>query len=108
MANGGNFGENGSGDDEEDEGRNLKSQQQRRKPGEKAPDYYANVGDAIRTLRKELPFMFQEDLSYGIYREDIVLTFREWSLHGVENYKQVRLQLFLFYMMYAATCTARN
>ena len=26
-------------------------------------DYYANVGDAIRTLREETPFLFQRDLS---------------------------------------------
>jgi len=26
-------------------------------------DYYANVGDAIRTLRDETPYLFQQDLS---------------------------------------------
>lgn len=31
--------------------------------GEKSPDYYANVGDAIRTLREDIPSMFQQDLN---------------------------------------------
>lgn len=32
-------------------------------PGEKSPDYYANVGDAIRTLREDIPLLFKEDLN---------------------------------------------
>ena len=30
---------------------------------QKQEDYYANVGDAIRTLRDETPYLFQQDLS---------------------------------------------
>lgn len=29
----------------------------------KQEEYYANVGDAIRTLREETPFLFQQDLT---------------------------------------------
>lgn len=32
-------------------------------PGEKSPDYYANVGDAIRTLREDIPRLFEQDLN---------------------------------------------
>lgn len=32
-------------------------------PGEKSPDYYANVGDAIRTLRDDIPDLFTQDLN---------------------------------------------
>jgi hypothetical protein len=31
--------------------------------GEKSPDYYANVGDAIRTLREDIPRLFEQDLN---------------------------------------------
>jgi hypothetical protein len=30
---------------------------------EKSPDYYANVGDAIRTLREDIPLLFERDLN---------------------------------------------
>ena len=30
---------------------------------EKGPDFYLNAGDAIRTLRRELPALFQQDLT---------------------------------------------
>jgi hypothetical protein len=33
------------------------------KSQEKSPDYYANVGDAIRTLREDIPKLFEEDLN---------------------------------------------
>ena len=33
-------------------------------PGsQKSPDYYANVGDAIRTLRDDIPSLFEKDLN---------------------------------------------
>ena len=33
-------------------------------PGkQKHPDYYANVGDAIRTLREDIPQLFVKDLT---------------------------------------------
>ena len=33
------------------------------KSQEKSPDYYANVGDAIRTLREDIPKLFEDDLN---------------------------------------------
>lgn len=40
-------------------------QQQRTPPDqrEKSPDYYANVGDAIRTLREDIPLLFERELN---------------------------------------------
>lgn len=36
---------------------------QRLKNQERQPDFYANVGDAIRTLREDIPLLFQKDLN---------------------------------------------
>ena len=30
---------------------------------ERSPDFYANVGDAIRTLRDDIPLLFERDLN---------------------------------------------
>jgi len=40
-------------------------QQQQTPPDqrEKTPDYYANVGDAIRTLREDIPLLFEKELN---------------------------------------------
>jgi hypothetical protein len=41
-------------------------QQQNRSPPdqrERSPDYYANVGDAIRTLREDIPLLFERELN---------------------------------------------
>jgi len=32
-------------------------------PGQNHADYYANVGDAIRTLREDIPLLFNKDLN---------------------------------------------
>ena len=59
-------------------------------PGkQKHPDYYANVGDAIRTLREDLPQMFNKDLNYDIYREDIVFRDPRLTFQGMKNYKLI-------------------
>ena len=42
----------------------------KRRPGEKSADYYANVGDAVRTLREDLPMMFMREPNFNIYRRD--------------------------------------
>ncbi|DBB07213.1 hypothetical protein WJX77_006773 [Trebouxia sp. C0004] len=52
-------------------------------------DYYANVGDAIRTLRDETPYLFQQDLSYDVYRDDIVFTDSRNVFHGKKNYRTI-------------------
>jgi len=61
----------------------------KRPAGEKAPDYYANVGDAIRTLRDDLPFMFVREPDFSIYREDIVFKDPRNSFAGLERYKTI-------------------
>jgi len=35
---------------------------------EKSPDYYANVGDAIRTLREDIPLLFERELNCEHHR----------------------------------------
>ncbi|KAF8072764.1 hypothetical protein HT031_000424 [Scenedesmus sp. PABB004] len=60
-----------------------------RSPQEKSPDYYANVGDAIRTLREDVPALFERELNYGIYREDIVFRDPRNSFAGMKNYKLI-------------------
>jgi hypothetical protein len=35
---------------------------------ERSPDFYANVGDAIRTLRDDVPLLFERDLNCMCYR----------------------------------------
>ena len=54
---------------------------------DKNSDYYANVGDAIRTLRDDLPRMFHRPPDFSIYREDIVFRDPNVALHGIEKYK---------------------
>mmetsp|Transcript_31990 Transcript_31990/g.60157 ORF Transcript_31990/g.60157 Transcript_31990/m.60157 type:complete len:413 (-) Transcript_31990:328-1566(-) len=58
-------------------------------PNGKSEDFYTNVGDAIRTLRRELPMVFYEDLTYNIYREDIVFTDPRNSFKGLDKYKLI-------------------
>lgn len=53
------------------------------------PDYYANVGDAIRTLREDIPRLFQRDLDYHIYDDDIVFMDKRNRFQGMKNYKLV-------------------
>jgi hypothetical protein len=62
----------------------LKEQEDERR---KRQDYYANVGDAIRTLREEIPLLFFRDLTYDIYREDVVFKDPRNTLRGKKNYK---------------------
>lgn len=57
--------------------------------GEKSPDYYANVGDAIRTLREDIPLLFERELNYDIYREDIVFRDPRNTFAGMRNYKTI-------------------
>ncbi|CAD7704194.1 unnamed protein product [Ostreobium quekettii] len=55
--------------------------------GDDDPDFYANVGDALLTIRHEIPLLFEKDLTYDIYREDIVFRDPRNSFQGVRNYK---------------------
>lgn len=56
---------------------------------QKHQDYYANVGDAIRTLREDIPLLFVKDLNYEIYRDDIVFRDPNISFKGIKNYKLI-------------------
>ncbi|KAG1674930.1 hypothetical protein FOA52_014723 [Chlamydomonas sp. UWO 241] len=55
--------------------------------GDKDKDYYANVGDAIRALRADIPNLFKKDLNYEIYREDIVFVDPRNTIKGKKNYR---------------------
>jgi len=57
--------------------------------GQKAPDYYANVGDAIRTLREDVPRLFERDLDYRIYRDDVVFRDPRNAFSGISNYRLI-------------------
>jgi hypothetical protein len=56
---------------------------------EKCPDYYANVGDAIRTLRDDIPHLFERELNYDIYRDDITFRDPRNTFAGMKNYKLI-------------------
>eukprot|EP00262_Sarcandra_glabra_P016724 TRINITY_DN5546_c0_g1_i1.p1 TRINITY_DN5546_c0_g1~~TRINITY_DN5546_c0_g1_i1.p1 ORF type:complete len:294 (+),score=4.50 TRINITY_DN5546_c0_g1_i1:85-882(+) len=52
-------------------------------------DFYVNLGSAVRTLREDLPSLFNKELNYDIYRDDITFTDPLNELHGIENYKLI-------------------
>ncbi|CAL1398690.1 unnamed protein product [Linum trigynum] len=56
---------------------------------EEKQNYYVNMGHAIRTLREELPDLFYKELSFDIYRDDIVYIDRFNTFAGIENYKSM-------------------
>lgn len=58
-----------------------------REPPEK--DFFANVGDAIRSLREDYPLLFVKDLNYAIYREDLTFKDPNISFHGLKTYKAI-------------------
>lgn len=53
------------------------------------PDYHANVGEAIITLKEEIPHLFQRDLTYDIYDEDIVFMDKRNRFQGMKKYRLV-------------------
>ncbi|KAL7121469.1 hypothetical protein ACP275_02G184000 [Erythranthe tilingii] len=55
----------------------------------KKQDYYVNTGYAIRTLREEFPELFFRELSFDIYRDDIVFRDPLNTFSGIENYKSI-------------------
>ncbi|GAX75857.1 hypothetical protein CEUSTIGMA_g3300.t1 [Chlamydomonas eustigma] len=65
----------------------IEEKPQRTKEERKRNEYFANVGDAIRTLREDIPSLFNRDLNYDIYRDDIVFRDTRNSLHGKRDYK---------------------
>lgn len=61
--------------------------QKREDPGKQ--DFHVNIGYAIRTLREELPSMFYKELTYDIYRKDIVFRDPMNVVGGMNNYKLI-------------------
>ncbi|CAA3020249.1 Hypothetical predicted protein [Olea europaea subsp. europaea] len=56
---------------------------------ERKQNYYVNTGYAIRTLREEFPELFYRELSFDIYRDDIVFKDPLNCFVGIENYKSI-------------------
>ncbi|CAK9134354.1 unnamed protein product [Ilex paraguariensis] len=65
----------------------LSSKQSRE--DEEKQNYYVNTGYAIRTLREEFPALFYKELSFDIYRDDIVFKDPLNTFVGIENYKSI-------------------
>ncbi|KAG8067508.1 hypothetical protein GUJ93_ZPchr0005g14268 [Zizania palustris] len=57
--------------------------------GEERRRYYVNMGDAIRTLREELPVAFYREPSFDIYRDDIAFKDPINNFTGIDNYKRI-------------------
>ncbi|GFP91465.1 hypothetical protein PHJA_001290500 [Phtheirospermum japonicum] len=55
----------------------------------KKHDYYVNTGYAIRTIREEFPELFYKELSFDIYRDDIVFKDPLNTFSGIDNYKSI-------------------
>jgi hypothetical protein len=50
-------------------------------------EYYANMGDALRVLREDVPQLFSKELNTSIYRDDVVFTDGRLEFQGLKNYK---------------------
>ncbi|PSC72322.1 U2 snRNP-associated SURP motif-containing [Micractinium conductrix] len=55
--------------------------------GEK--EFFANVGDAIRTLREDYPLLLVKDLNYAIYRDDLTFKDPNITFTGLRTYKAI-------------------
>lgn len=64
-------------------------QQPQRESGSDKQKYYVNMGDAIRTLREEIPLVFYREPSFDIYREDIVFKDPLNTFVGINNYRRI-------------------
>uniref|UniRef100_A0ACD5VGI3 Uncharacterized protein n=1 Tax=Avena sativa TaxID=4498 RepID=A0ACD5VGI3_AVESA len=51
--------------------------------------YYLNLGYAIRTLREEIPDVFNKEPSFDIYRDDIVFRDPFNKFQGIDNYRSL-------------------
>ncbi|KAH1079503.1 hypothetical protein GYH30_054182 [Glycine max] len=51
--------------------------------------YYVNLGYSIRSLREDFPALFYRELSFDIYRDDIVFKDPLNTFVGIENYKSI-------------------
>ncbi|CAI9773204.1 unnamed protein product [Fraxinus pennsylvanica] len=52
-------------------------------------EFYVNLGLAVRTLREDLPLIFNKDLNYDVYRDDITFVDPLNTFTGIENYKLI-------------------
>ncbi|MED6112410.1 hypothetical protein PIB30_061487 [Stylosanthes scabra] len=68
---------------------NVKRSSRQSKAEEEKQNYYVNLGYAIRTLREEFPDLFYKELSFDIYRDDIVFKDPLNTFMGIENYKSI-------------------
>ncbi|EFJ42374.1 hypothetical protein VOLCADRAFT_77161 [Volvox carteri f. nagariensis] len=55
----------------------------------RSEDYFANVGDAIRCLREDIPMLFQRELNFDIYRDDVVFRDPRNCFKGMKNYQLI-------------------
>ncbi|GLC46074.1 hypothetical protein PLESTM_001822600 [Pleodorina starrii] len=55
----------------------------------RSEDYFANVGDSIRCLREDIPMLFQRELNYSIYRDDVVFRDPRNCFKGMKNYQLI-------------------
>ncbi|GLI62674.1 hypothetical protein VaNZ11_005350 [Volvox africanus] len=62
---------------------------QRTRNQDRSEDYFANVGDAIRCLREDIPMLFQRELNYSIYRDDVVFRDPRNCFKGMKNYQLI-------------------
>lgn len=69
--------------------RRFSASLQSKPPPKQNEEFYINTGYAIRALREELPSMFYRELTFDIYREDIVFKDPLNTFSGIENYKQI-------------------
>ncbi|GAA0139498.1 hypothetical protein LIER_01027 [Lithospermum erythrorhizon] len=59
------------------------------KEEEEKRNYYVNSGYAIRVLREEFPDLFNKELNFDIYRDDIVFKDPLNTFAGIDNYKSI-------------------
>lgn len=67
----------------------VKQETKRTNEEEEKQNYYVNMGYAIRTLREEFPGLFYRELSFDIYRDDIVYKDPINTFGGIESYKSM-------------------
>ncbi|KDP28545.1 hypothetical protein JCGZ_14316 [Jatropha curcas] len=67
----------------------VKQEPKQSQEEEEKQNYYVNMGYAIRTLREGFPELFLKELSFDIYRDDIVFKDPLNTIVGIDNYKSV-------------------
>lgn len=67
----------------------VKQETKKTNEEEEKQNYYVNMGYAIRTLREEFPGLFYRELSFDIYRDDIVYKDPINTFGGIESYKSM-------------------